>query len=85
MSSYNNEIQLKDLLIRFSEYKLYLYKNKFIVILCTFFFLLIGVGISSVLKKTYDANLTFVVESEQGGGLGAFSGIASQFGFDGEV
>ena len=84
MEQYNDEIQLKDILIAFSEYKVYLLKNKFAIIACSVVFCILGVLISSIYDKKYEAALTFVVEDPKSGGgsLGAMSGIASQFGFD---
>jgi len=83
MEQYNDEIQLKDILIKLSEYKTYLLKKKFTIIGFSFLFFLIGV-INAIFTETkYNAELTFVVEGEKGGGsLGSMSGIASQFGFD---
>ena len=83
MEEYNDKIQLKDLLIKLSEYKVFLLSKKKKIISFSFLFLMIGVGFAFFDNKQYNATLTFVVESDQGGGaLGAMSGIASQFGFD---
>ena len=83
MEQYNDEIQLKDILIKLSEYKTYLLKKKFTIIGFSFLFFLIGVITAISTETKYNAELTFVVEAEKGGSsLGAMSGIASQFGFD---
>lgn len=82
MTNYDSEIHLKDLLIRFSEYKLYLYQKKFIIIICALFFLLIGIGISFISEPKYSAELTFVVESDQSGAMGSLSGLAGLVGMD---
>ena len=83
MEQYNDEIQLKDILIKLSEYKAYLLKKKFAITIFSFLFFLIGVLVAVNSDKKYKAELTFVVEDPKaGGGLGAMSGIASQFGFD---
>ena len=83
MEQYNDEIKLKDILIKLSAYKTYLLKNKFTIIGFSFLFFLIGILISISKETKYNAELTFVVEGEKGGGsLGSMSGIASQFGFD---
>ena len=83
MEQYNDEIQLKDILIKLSEYKTYLLKKKFTIIGFSFLFFLIGVINAISTETKYNAELTFVVEAEKGGSsLGAMSGIASQFGFD---
>lgn len=83
MEQYNDEIQLKDILIKLSEYKTYLLKKKFTIIGFSFLFFIIGIFNSIYTETRYNAELTFVVEGEKGvGSLGAMSGIASQFGFD---
>ncbi len=83
MEKYNDEIQLKDILIKCSEYKVFLLKKKFIIIGLSSLFFVIGVVLAFNSETKYNAELTFVVEEDSGGsGLGAMSGIASQFGFD---
>ena len=83
MEQYNDEIQLKDILIKLSEYKTYLLKKKFTIIGFSFLFFLIGVINAISTETKYNAELTFVVEGEKGGGsLGSMSVVASQFGFD---
>jgi uncharacterized protein involved in exopolysaccharide biosynthesis len=83
MEQYNDEIQLKDILIKLSEYKTYLLKKKFTIVLISFFCLVLGIVIGIGLETKYNAELTFVVEGEnKGSSLGAMSGLASQFGFD---
>ena len=83
MERYNDEIQLKDILTKCSEYKVFLLKKKFIIIGLSSLFFVIGVVLAFNSETKYNAELTFVVEADSGGsGLGAMSGIASQFGFD---
>ena len=83
MERHNDEIQLKDILIKLSDYKAYLFKNKFRIIGFSFLFVALGVVYAFTKDTKYNAELTFVVEEESSGGsLGAMSGIASQFGFD---
>lgn len=84
MGSHNDEIQLKDILIKLSEYKTYLFRKKFVIITISGFFLVLGIVFAISADKKYTAELTFVVEGQQGSGgnLGAMSGVASQFGFD---
>ena len=83
MERHNDEIQLKDILLKLSDYKAYLFKNKFRIIRFSFLFVVLGVVYAFVSDTKYTAELTFVVEEEgSGGSLGAMSGIASQFGFD---
>jgi len=84
MGNYNDEIQLKDILIKLSEYKTYLFNKKFTIIAVSGFFFVLGIVSALSSDKEYTAELTFVVEDQQqgGGALGAMSGMASQFGFD---
>ncbi len=83
MEKDNDEMQLKDILIKLSEYKFYLIKKKISIISVAILFLIIGFVYALNSDVKYNAELTFVVEADQSGGsLGAMSGIASQFGFD---
>jgi len=84
MEGYNDEIQLKDILIKLSEYKAYLFSKKFIIIAVTGFLFVLGIIFAISSDKEYNAELTFVVEEQQQGqgSLGVMSGMASQFGFD---
>jgi len=84
MGNYNDEIQLKDILIKLSDYKAYLFNKKFTIITISGFFFVLGIVFAISADKKYTAKLTFVVEDQQqgGGALGSMSGMASQFGFD---
>jgi len=84
MEQYNDEIQLKDILIKLSEYQTYLFNKKFTIIAVSGLFFVLGILYALSSDKKYTAELTFVVEGQQGSGgtLGAMSGMASQFGFD---
>ena len=84
MEQYNEEIQLKDMLIKLSAYKAYLLKKRFAIIALSLTFCILGILIAIICDKKYNAELTFVVEDPQSGGgsLGAMSGLANQFGFD---
>ena len=77
------DIQLKEVLIKWSEYKEYLLKKKFIIIGFSFLFFVIGFAYVFTSEIKYNAELTFVVEEDgRGSSLGGMSGIASQFGLD---
>ena len=79
----NDEIQLKDILIKLSEYRQLLWQKKVKIIFFSFLFFVFGVLIAFLLTSRYKAELTFVVEDEQNiSPLAGMSGIASQFGFD---
>ena len=64
MERYNDEIQLKEILIKLSEYKVYLLKKKFIIIGLSSLFFVIGVVLAFNSKTKYNAELTFVVEED---------------------
>jgi len=82
--NYNDEIQLKDILIKLSDYKTYLFSKKFTIITISGFFFVLGIVFAISVDEKYTAELTFVVDDQQQGrgALGAMSGMASQFGFD---
>ena len=83
MEQYNDEIQLKDILIKLSDYKAYLLKKKFAIIALSLTFCVLGILIAFSTDKKYIAKLTFVVEDpHSGGSLVEMSGIASQLGVD---
>lgn len=83
MDQYRDEIELKDILIKLSEYKSYILSKKILVIGLSCLFFIAGVLIAITSEKKYNAELTFVVEGDKAGGsLGSMSGIASQLGFD---
>ena len=84
MEKYHDEIQLKDILITLSEYRVFLLKQKLAIIAFSFLLSLLGFIYAFSSDSKYNAELTFIVELDQGGSasLGAMSGIANQFGFD---
>ena len=84
MENYNDEIQLKDILIKLSEYKTYLFSKKFTIIAVSGLFCVLAIMFSITSNTKYTAELIFVVDDQQQGGgtLGSMTGIASQFGFD---
>ena len=84
MQKYNDEIQLKDILVKLSEYRNELWDRKGKIILFSFLFLVLGVLIAFYSKTEYKAELTFIVEQEtqSGSALGAMSGAVSSFGLD---
>lgn len=79
-----DEVSLKELVLRLKDFWHYLL-SKWLTI-----FIVAGIGgalgllVAIIKKPTYDAELTFVMEDEKGGGggLGAYAGIASQFGIN---
>ena len=83
MSNYNDEIELKNILNLFSDYRYFLFKKKFYIIIFSAIFSLFGLLYVFISDSEYHADLTFIVEKDAGAiSLGSMSGIASQFGFD---
>jgi len=84
VEQYNDEIQLKDILIKLSEYKTELWNKKGKIVLFSFLFFVFGILVAFNSTSEYKADLTFVVEDASSGNpsLGSLSGVASQFGFD---
>ena len=77
------EITLKDFILLVKAYWNILWKRKWVVVIAG----LIGgilFGINEYLKPIeYNAELTFMVNEDDGGGLGAAAAILGQFGFGG--
>ena len=84
MQRNNDEIQLKDILIIFSDYIAFLLKKKLSIFFTSILFALFAIILAELFDKSYKAELTFVVEEEKSSAnsLGALSGIAGKFGVD---
>ena len=80
----NDEISLKQLIIKIKEWFTFLKSKWKIVFLAVTFGGLVGLTIALFEKPTYTAALTFAMEDEKGGsgGLGSALGLASSFGLD---
>lgn len=78
----SGELSIRDLILKLIDWIRYLWKKKVVIVL----FGLLGAGLgilySYIKKPLYIAELTFVVEDSKSGPLGAYAGIASQFGID---
>lgn len=82
-NSSSEDITLSQVLVRIGEIKSYLLSKWKQFLLVALVFALLGIALSFLLKPKYKANLTFVLEESQSESpLGAYAGIASQFGFD---
>ncbi|WP_026706980.1 Wzz/FepE/Etk N-terminal domain-containing protein [Flavobacterium frigidarium] len=77
----NDEISLKELILKVKEWWDYLLSKWKMIFLVGVVGALVGLGYSFSKKPTYTASLSFVVEEEQTGGAGLGS-LASSFGFD---
>lgn len=79
----DDEISLKELILKIKEWWGYLSSKKWIIIAAGIVGGLLGLGYSFIKKPIYTATTTFVLESgEKGGGLGAYAGMASMMGID---
>ncbi len=79
----SEDITLSQVLIRIREIRSYLFSKWKQFLLFALLFAVLGIALSFILKPKYKANLTFVLEESQSESpLGAYAGIASQFGFD---
>ena len=79
-----DEIRLKDVILKVVYFKNVLKRNILVILAVTFLFGVLGVVYSVLKTESFDADLTFVVDESQDSqsGLGAVSGLASQFGFN---
>ena len=82
MQNLDDNIDLKDILIKISEYKNHLLLNKKSIFKGIIVFIILGISGSFLLPNNYNAKLTFVVEASSSNILSSYSGIASQFGID---
>jgi capsular polysaccharide biosynthesis protein len=78
-----DEIRLKDIILKLISIKNLLWRKKIQIIAFAIVFGIFGCVYSYFKKETFEAHLTFVIdESQDSGGLGALSGMATQFGFN---
>lgn len=79
----DDEISLKELVLKIREWWQYLWSKKWIIIIVGIIGGALGLAYSFVKKPVYTATTTFVLESgEKSGGLGQYAGIASMMGID---
>ncbi|AXB55392.1 Wzz/FepE/Etk N-terminal domain-containing protein [Flavobacterium fluviale] len=79
----NDEISLKELIIKLKEWYAYLLSQWKIIFLAGIIGASIGLAYSFTKKPVYTATLSFALEDEKtGGGLGGALGLASSFGLD---
>ncbi len=79
----NDEISLKELILKLIEWRDYLLSKWKVIVFAGLLGGLAGLGYSFYKKPVYKAELTFVLEEgSKSGGLGAYAGIASQFGLN---
>jgi hypothetical protein len=79
----NDEISLKELLLKLKEWWTYLLSQWKLIIGVAFIGALLGLAYAWTSKPIYKAEFSFVLEDEKSsGGLGGALGLASQFGLD---
>ncbi len=79
----SDEISLKELLLKLQEWYHYLRSKWVIILIAGIIGGALGLGYSIYKKPVYTATLTFALEEKtQGSSLGAYAGLASQFGID---
>lgn len=83
METPNDEITLKELLLKTKEWYTYLLSQWKMIVLAGSIGALLGLGYSFYKKPVYTASLTYAVEDgKASGGLGGALGLASSFGLD---
>jgi hypothetical protein len=78
----DEEISLKELIVKFSEVYHYLLTQWKSILLAGCLGAILGLGYSFIKKPVYKAEYSFVLEDEKSGGLGGALSLASQFGLD---
>lgn len=80
----NDEISLKELIVKAKEWYVYLLSQWKIIVLAGVVGAALGLTYSCIKKPIYTATLSFALEDEKsgGGGLGSALGLASSFGLD---
>lgn len=78
----DNEITLKEVILKFRSGWKYLLTKWFIIFAASVIGGLIGLTYAYFKQPTYTATSTFVLEDSKGGGLGQYAGLASLAGID---
>lgn len=78
----SDEISLKELILKLQDWWRYLLGKWVLIVIFGFAGAGLGLLFSMFSKQRYMGELTFVLEDSKQGGLGAYSGLASQFGID---
>lgn len=82
-SSADDEISLKELILKLKEWWSYLWSKKTVIIIGGIIGGTLGLTYSFIKKPIYTAETSFVLEEgESGGGLSQYAGIASMMGVD---
>ncbi|MBO9731736.1 MAG: lipopolysaccharide biosynthesis protein [Chitinophaga sp.] len=76
------ELTLKSIILTMQEWLRFLWSKKFLIILVAIIGAALGLTYAFIKKPLYKGELTFVMEENSAGPLGAYMGMASQFGID---
>lgn len=84
MQGENDDIRLKDVILKLIFFKQLLLKHIVLILCFLVFFGLLGLAYFAFKKVSYQADLTFVIDENQDSqsSLGSVVGLASQFGFN---
>jgi hypothetical protein len=78
----NEEVSLKELLLKLVEWWRYLLGKWLMIGVFAIIGATLGLTYALVKKTNYSAELTFILEESKSNSLGAYAGLASQFGLD---
>jgi uncharacterized protein YbcV (DUF1398 family) len=79
----DEDISVKTIIEKINTIKKYLLSKWHVFLIAGLFGALLGLAYSVIKKPVYTASVSFALaDSKSAGGLGAYSGLASQFGFD---
>lgn len=79
----DDEITLKELILKVGEFWRELWKNWWVIGLIAIPIVVYMVYKAATADRTYEAELTFMVNKDEGGGMSAISGILGTFGLGG--
>lgn len=78
----NEEISLKDLILKLRLWRVYIFSKWKIIAFAVLIGGILGFFYASSQKPIYTAELSFAIEGESSGSMGAYSSLAGQFGVD---
>src|SRR5687768_1753224 len=81
-SQQKHETTIKDHILTIQEWLRYFLGKWLILLVCGLIGAGLGLAYAFIKKPRYEAELTFVLEDSKANSLGAYAGIASQFGID---
>lgn len=77
-----DSISIKTLVLNVQDWMKYLLRKWIVILISVAIFAALGLVYASFQKPKYIGELTFVIEDSKSNPLGAYSGLASQFGID---